>query len=58
MSISDNVASALVINSIGVSVGELLDFQVDCLLDHGAVGQANVGVKLTDILKWLLEADG
>jgi hypothetical protein len=58
VSIADNVASALVINSIGVSVEELLDFQVDCLLDHGSGGLANVGVKLAGILKRLLEADG
>jgi hypothetical protein len=57
VSIADNVASALVINSISVSVEELLDFQVDCLLDHGSGGLENVGVKLAGILKRLLEAD-
>ena len=60
VSVADDIASVRVINSIGVSVEELLNFQIDRLLNYGSGGLANVGVKLSGILKWFLEvvADG
>jgi hypothetical protein len=42
----------------GVSVEELLDFEINGLLDHITGCLADVGIKLAGILKLLLEDDG
>jgi hypothetical protein len=42
----------------GVSVKELLGFEINGLLDHISGCLADVGIKLAGILKRLLEADG
>jgi hypothetical protein len=48
----------LSIDTPGVSVEELLDFEINGLLDHISGGLADVGIKLAGILKRLLEDDG
>ncbi len=58
VSITDDIATALSIDPSGVSVEELLDFEINGLLDHISGSLADVGIKLTGILKRLLEADG
>ena len=58
VSITDDIATSLSINPSGVSVEELLDFEINGLLDHISGCLADVGIKLAGILKRLLEADG
>ncbi len=58
VSITDDIATSLSIDPSGVSVEELLDFEINGLLDHISGCLADVGIKLAGILKRLLEADG
>ena len=58
VAVANDVASALGVNTIGVSIEEFLNFGLDGLLDHGFGCVAGEGVKIAGVLKRLIETDG